>query len=95
METKFTWHSNVLIAFVVCMFVGTALYYHAESFGDEIYDLRICESEYDLHTRARFQQMKATVEHMRSINQLPVIGWLVPDSWDTMIVLPKKMWVKP
>ena len=95
MENKLTWHVWVLIAAIACMFVGTALRIQADNFGDEIYDLRICESEYDRHTRTRFQQMKATVEQMRSLNQLPVIGWLVPDSWDTMIVLPKKMWVKP
>ena len=94
MENKLTWHVWVLIAAIACMFIGTALHFYTENFDAEIYAMRICDSEYDYHTRARFQQMKATVEHMRALNQLPLVGLLVPDAWDTMIVLPKKMWVK-
>lgn len=94
MPARFTWHVWVLVALLAAMFVRTAEKYHVENMEAEIYDLRICQSEFDRHTPAQFQEMKRHVALMKALNEAPLLDWLLPDAWSTMQVLPKKIWVE-
>lgn len=93
MRDRSALYAAPFILLIVCMFIAAWAHFYTENFDSEVYAMRICDSEYDYHTRARFNEMKSTVETMRALNQSP-LGLLIPDQWDKMTVLPKKIWVK-
>lgn len=93
MRDRTALYAAPFILLIVCMFIAAWAHFYTENFDAEVYAMRICDSDYDYHTRARFQEMKEIVETMRAINQSP-LGFLIPDQWDKMTVLPKMSWVK-
>lgn len=86
-------YALVLIIALAFIFIRTALHFGTEGFESEIYELRICKSD-SCHLRPQFNDMKAIVRFMRIANKTPGIDYLIPDRWDEIEVLPKKLWIE-